>query len=412
MSRPQIPPFPPQLPDRTHRAADRLLAPLAVAAAAGFCAAVWGHGVLTVGRFPAFLGGGLAGLVAPRLLHRYRCLGLTTLGPTAAVGLAAVAVLRGDWAGWVGGLFALGVGLAVGAVLRFRDRTRADFRHFLGWSAASAVLLAGVIAGFARGGGTDDWRRAYTWLAGGAALTAAGLAWLTLLRPTLELLAAIVVRLLYRLRAAGPGVDAIPADGPVLVMANHADWFDPLLIAGIIPRPITPLMTAGFYDLPGLRPVLWHVFRTIRVPEIPIKRDAPEISEAIKALDVGRVVVIFPEGYLRRTEDRPIRRFGQGVWQILKARPDTPVVPCWVEGTWGSYFSHMHGPPTTNKKLRPRRPVWVGVLEPRRIPPEVLEDPIRGRAYLARLVVAARRPLGLPEVVVPDDPDANPAPGQ
>ena len=56
--------------------------------------------------------------------------------------------------------------------------------------------------------------------------------------------------------------------------------------------------------------------------------------------------MVFPEGYLRRTEDRPLRRFGQGVWQILKARPDTPVFTAWIEGNWGSYTSYANGPPT------------------------------------------------------------------
>ena len=114
-------------------------------------------------------------------------------------------------------------------------------------------------------------------------------------------------------------------------------------------------------------------FGVIRVPEKALKKDAPEIQEAIAALDRGECVVIFPEGYLRRTEDRPLRRFGQGVWQILKARPSTPVFATWIEGGWGSYTSYFNGPPTKNKKKDYRRPIGVGMSAARRPSPSSSE---------------------------------------
>ncbi len=45
--------------------------------------------------------------------------------------------------------------------------------------------------------------------------------------------------------------------------------------------------------------------------------------------------MIFPEGFLRRKEEQPLRRFGQGAWAILQARPDTPVFATWIEGGVG-----------------------------------------------------------------------------
>lgn len=88
------------------------------------------------------------------------------------------------------------------------------------------------------------------------------------------------------------------------------------------------------------------------------------------------------------------------------------MIACWVEGTWGSFFSHFNGPPTRNKRFRLRRPVRVGILEPQTVPAELLADPIRARTYLANLVLAARRPLGLPDLppitVGQQDEDAEP----
>jgi 1-acyl-sn-glycerol-3-phosphate acyltransferase len=121
-------------------------------------------------------------------------------------------------------------------------------------------------------------------------------------------------------------------------------------------------------------------------------------------------VVIFPEGYLRRTESRPLRRFGQGVWQILKARPHTPVYAVWIEGGWGSFTSYYNGPPTKNKKLDFRRPIRVGMSAVVRVPPEILENHWATRTFLMNLVSEARRHFGLeplPTFTLPTTIDDN-----
>jgi 1-acyl-sn-glycerol-3-phosphate acyltransferase len=166
----------------------------------------------------------------------------------------------------------------------------------------------------------------------------------------------------------------------------------------VLHRPTTPMMTARFYNLPVLRPLLKHVIGVIVVPEKPIRREAPEVHEAIAALDAGRVVVIFPEGYLRRKEEPILRRFGQGVWQVLQARPRTPVVACWIEGAWGSYTSYQNGPPTKNKKPDFRRPIGIGLSAPEVVPADVLADHLPARVYLMNRVLEARKHLGLPSV--------------
>jgi 1-acyl-sn-glycerol-3-phosphate acyltransferase len=238
----------------------------------------------------------------------------------------------------------------------------------------------------------------YRWLLVGLVLLAAVQAWVTLFRPAVEVAAEPLLWLLCRIRASGPGLAEFPRSGPVLVIANHAAWFDPLYLGKVIDRPVTPMMTARFYNLPVLRPLLTHVVPVIVVAETPIRREAPEVNEAIAALDAGQVVVIFPEGYLRRKEEQLVRRFGQGTWQILQARPRTPVVACWIEGAWGSYTSYHNGPPTKNKKLDVRRPIGIGLSAPEVVPAEVLADHLPARLYLMNRVLEARKHLGLPPV--------------
>jgi len=234
--------------------------------------------------------------------------------------------------------------------------------------------------------------------------------WVRLCRAVYELWVESWARPMYKIRSRGPGVTDLPLTGPLVIIANHACWWDPLFIAGVVPRPITPLMTSNFYDLKLLNPIMKHVVHAIRVPEIPLRREAPEILEAIAALDRGECVVIFPEGYLRRKDDVPLRRFGRGTFELLKARPATPVIACWIEGAWGSWCSWKGGPPMKRKRVDFRRRIDVGMSAPFTVPAPILENHWQTRVFLMNAVSAARVDLGLeplPEFTVPKKEDTN-----
>jgi 1-acyl-sn-glycerol-3-phosphate acyltransferase len=221
------------------------------------------------------------------------------------------------------------------------------------------------------------------------------LAWTRLFRPFFELCVEAKLRPHYRLVVDGPGAAKLPVHGPLIVIANHACMWDPLFLAKALPRPVTPMMTSLFYDRWYIKPLVKYVFGTIRVPDSRARREAPEIQDAIRALDEGKCLMLFPESYLRRKEEVPLRRFGRGIWEILKARPDTPVVCCWIEGAWGSYSSHWNGPPTKNKPKEGRRTISIGMSEPIRVPGDAIERHLATRIYLMNEVSAARRHLGL-----------------
>lgn len=226
-----------------------------------------------------------------------------------------------------------------------------------------------------------------------------------LFRPLFENLVELALFPGYAIRGVGPGVVAFPTRGPVLVIANHAAYIDPAFLAKDIPRPLTAMMTQNFFDKPILRQLMTYVYDTIRVREVAVRKEAPELGEAVAALNAGKCVVIFPEGYLRRTEAVPLRRFGRGVWQILRDRPETLVVACWIEGGWGSYFSFKDGPPMVNKRWRFRQPIRVGMSVPFTVPAEILADHLATRLYLMGRVNAARAHVGLdllPEQALPN----------
>ncbi|MCX7700422.1 MAG: 1-acyl-sn-glycerol-3-phosphate acyltransferase, partial [Gemmataceae bacterium] len=231
-----------------------------------------------------------------------------------------------------------------------------------------------------------------------AALGSASLAFYGFFRELLELLVEPLLGIMYRIRAAGPGVHRVPTRGPTVIIANHAAWFDPLWVAKVLPLRVRPMMTARFYDLPCISWLMRRVFFTIRVPEARFRRQAPEIDIAVQAIDQGDNLLIFPEGWLKRREEQSLRRFGHGIHEILRRRPQTPVIACWIEGGWGSYVSYKGGPPTVNKRIDLLRAIRIGISEPEYLPEDLLRDHWRTRRYLMMAVLRARTHLGLPEL--------------
>src|SRR6185437_10893713 len=317
--------------------------------------------------------------------HRFRGLGLATITLAIAFAVAAVCAIAQSWPDPVIAAIAGFLEVAILRLLMF-----VVFAQSGRWTDFALIgLVLGIAIGVVAAG---QWpcTRLLTWSLGVLAVVAG----ILLFRPTFEFASEPLLWLMYRIRAFGPGLQRIPQRGPCLVVANHACWFDPLFLAKVLPRPITPMMTARFYDKPVLHFLCRHVFRAIRVPEKALKQDVPEeITLAIAALDRGECVVIFPEGYLRRGDDKLIRRFGRGVWQMLVARPQTPVFCCWIEGGWGSFCSYWNGNPTRGKRPDFRRRIGIAVPEPSAVETETLANHWATRNQLMNRVLAAREIL-------------------
>jgi 1-acyl-sn-glycerol-3-phosphate acyltransferase len=271
------------------------------------------------------------------------------------------------------------------------------FRNALVFSVVANCILAGtllsVMYGLIKAQILGEEEHVWPIVALTAGLTVMA-AWL-FFREVLELFTEFLIWPSYRIRCHGLGLDNFPLQGPAIVVANHSAWLDPVWIAKVLPRRFTPMMTSVFYDRPILRWLMVHVIHAIRVEASGFRREAPELRQAVVALDRGECVVVFPEGRMRRREDQLLHRFGQGIWHILRERPNTPVIPCWIEGGWGSYFSYCGGPPTRNKRFDRWRRIDVGIGQPRIIEPSVLEDHRATRIHLMQACLDARQYLGL-----------------
>ncbi len=346
------------------------------------------------------LGGVAAGsFLAGLQRHPRRVLGLVPLGATGlAVGLIVVAVagLPGPWLCLLLGLFGGLVNVPLAAT--YQAALPADargngmaLRNLVDYLCIAAVSL--LLVGLLRGGVLHQ--AEVFWLLATLAVLGAGLSWWGWLREFLEQVLELLLWPGYRVHAVGPGLDDFPARGPALVVANHAAWVDPMFLAKVLPCRLIPMMSSVFLDLPVIRCLMIHVAQAIRVQAAQFRRQAPELEEAIAALDRGEMVIIFPEGSMRRSEEKPLRQFGQGVWHILKERPQTPVVVCWIDNSWGCFFSYKNGRPTRNKRLDCWRPIGIGIGPVQVLSPEVLAQHRSTRSYLMQACLDSRRYLGL-----------------
>lgn len=232
------------------------------------------------------------------------------------------------------------------------------------------------------------------------AMATLGAAWF-LRRSFIELVIEIGLTPVYRISTAGPGQSRLPEGEPVLLIANHTAYADPFWLGAALRRRFYPMMTSTFYDLPVISFLMRDVVGAIRVPAISRRKDAPELLEAARLLEQSKCVLVFPEGTLRKCPEPVMRRFGRGIVKLLAEHPRTWVVPVWIEGAWGSYFSEAGGRPMTGKPMDFWRPIRIGIGEPRRIDPALLENHLKARAALQQAVYDCRGILGLDVPLAP-----------
>ncbi|WP_342247326.1 MFS transporter [Pseudomonas sp. OTU5201] len=138
-------------------------------------------------------------------------------------------------------------------------------------------------------------------------------------------------------RVEHKGLEAIPEEGPAVLVCNHVSFVDALLIGGAVRRPVRFVMYYKIYQLP----VLNFVFRTAGTVPIAARHEDLLVYDAAfkriaEYLRNGEVVCIFPEGKL--TSDGELNEFKSGIERILEENP-VPVIPMALQGLWGSFFS-------------------------------------------------------------------------
>lgn len=120
----------------------------------------------------------------------------------------------------------------------------------------------------------------------------------------------------------------LPSEGPAILVCNHVSALDPLLIQSAIRKRLVIWMMAGeYYDIP----VLGSVFRAVHA--IPVQRSGRDLTAtraALRALENGRILGIFPEGKIETSQE--LLPFQTGV-ALMAIKAGVDVYPAYLDGT-------------------------------------------------------------------------------
>lgn len=119
----------------------------------------------------------------------------------------------------------------------------------------------------------------------------------------------------------------IPATGPAVVIANHTSGADPIFLQATCHRMIVWMMAAEFRAMRGMQ---WLFDLMEIIPVARSGRDTASTRAALRVLDRGGVVGVFPQGRIeRRGHSFPFR---PGV-SLLASRSGASVWPAHLNGT-------------------------------------------------------------------------------
>ncbi|MCU0265214.1 MAG: 1-acyl-sn-glycerol-3-phosphate acyltransferase [Actinomycetia bacterium] len=202
-----------------------------------------------------------------------------------------------------------------------------------------------------------------------------------------------VVVLWRRLRheVAVTGLERLPEKGPVLVVANHVSFRDPLVVVTVAwqrGRRLRALVVEEAFRYPVTG---WVLRWSGMIPVPPHSGRQQSLAAAAEALGAGEAVLIYPEGTIPRPGQVP--RALPGVGHLALAT-GAPVVPVATRG-----LERRRARRTSDRRRCPlrRRPVTVTVGAP--VPLDDLREryagpapdrPVAARAAAERSLAAVR----------------------
>jgi 1-acyl-sn-glycerol-3-phosphate acyltransferase len=173
----------------------------------------------------------------------------------------------------------------------------------------------------------------------------------SILRRFLTVLLRIVVWFLLDLDMVG--LENIPPTGPIILVSNHISFLDPVLVVGLLPRPVVAMSKVENMEH-RVMGVLARIFDAFPVRRGEADRQALETS--LHVLEAGLPLWLSPEG--TRSESGQLQRGMNGL-AFIATRSGAPLVPLAFTGT--DRFKHnVRQLKRTPVKLVVGKPFYIG----------------------------------------------------
>ena len=175
------------------------------------------------------------------------------------------------------------------------------------------------------------------------------------------------------------GVQHIPTGGPLIIAPNHVTYADPVLVWLPIRLRVHFMAWDALFEVPGLS---WMIRRLRAFPVQLESADPRSTREAVRLLQTGQSVMIFPEA--GRSPDGRLQRFRPGAFRLASSL-QVPVLPVTILGGHDSW-------PPGRALPRPRRLriVYHPVILPPKEPDARVAARLLGRQV--RDAIASRLP--------------------
>jgi 1-acyl-sn-glycerol-3-phosphate acyltransferase len=158
-----------------------------------------------------------------------------------------------------------------------------------------------------------------------------------------------VLKPVYRIEVIGR--ENVPADGGVLLCANHIDNLDPPVVGITAPRPVHFMAKEELFSVPVLGKIVPHL------NAFPVKRgmsDREALRKGLGILKDGKVLGLFPEGTRSKTGEMGKGLAGAGFFAL---RSDAHVVPCAVIGPYKAFkkLKVVYGKPIDMESIKQKK---------------------------------------------------------
>lgn len=144
-----------------------------------------------------------------------------------------------------------------------------------------------------------------------------------------RLLCRIVLAVLRRWEVLGK--ENLPASGGMVLVANHVSYWDPVVVGCTFDRQVHFMAKSELFEFPVLGPAI----RALGA--FPVRREKSDrnaIRTAVKLLEEGKIVGVFPEGTRSHTGELLKPHLGAA---MLAYKAGVPMLPVAVSGTRGVF---------------------------------------------------------------------------
>ena len=165
----------------------------------------------------------------------------------------------------------------------------------------------------------------------------------------------VYFKIFHRIRFKG--CENIPATGPIIIAPNHISYYDPIIVGTGVNRDIEFMAWGRLFSIPILR----RIIRFFGAFPVEIARlDKSAYIDAIRALNNGKALIMFPEG--GRSVDGNIKNYSSSVARIA-FKTNARIVPVTIVGAYEAWPKHRLLPRPGKISVYYHKPITIDKYE-------------------------------------------------